>query len=186
MAATISISPQFPASFCGITSIFEYRNQDGLHTWNCCGQAAMATLLTRGGVQTIANWKTNVRDLEEDHPPDIAWGYFGTSQARMGQMASVYGKPLKIYGGYYSLKAAVASQKPVAVMLEVSKGKAGGASAQGLAGHWLIVFGYDEKNVYTTNFGGPFRRIDWYRFELGWESWMPAAIGMQKRAISIF
>jgi uncharacterized protein YvpB len=118
-------------------------------------------------------------------PPDIAWGYFGTSKQRMGQMIQGYGKSMLSHTGYSAMKGRVAQGKPVAVMLDVSKGMAGTATSPALAGHWMVVFAYDSTWVYTTNFGGAYRRIDWARFDRGWTSWMAAAIGMHTTAISI-
>jgi hypothetical protein len=169
----------------GLPSIFEYVNDDGNSPINCCGQAAMATLLTKKGLQKTASASTNVKTLEAQFPPDIAWGYFGTSKQRMEQMITAHGRLMQTHLGHNQLKSRVSAGKPVAVMLDVSKGMAGSPSAQGLAGHWMVVFAFDNKWVYTTNFGGVYRRIDWARFDRGWNSWMPAAIGMHQAAISV-
>jgi hypothetical protein len=173
------------SSLCGMMSIFEYVNQDGNYPINCCGQAAMATLLTRKGLMKTASASTNVKTLEAAYPPDIAWGYLGTSKQRMQQMVQAHGRSMLTHTGYNILKSRVAQGTPVAVMLDVSEGMAGTSASPALAGHWLVVFAFDNKWVYTTNFGGAYRRIDWGKFNLGWNSWMAAAIGMQKTAISI-
>jgi hypothetical protein len=183
MAQTVCSQPSSTRK--GLTSIFEYVNEDGNSPINCCGQAAMATLLTKKGLMKTASAATNVKTLEAQFPPDIAWGYFGTSKQRMEQMIKAQGRWMQTHTGHNALKLNVGVGIPVAVMLDVSKGMAGSASAQGLAGHWMVVFAFDNKWVYTTNFGGEYRRIEWAKFNLGWNSWMPTAIGMYQTAISV-
>ena len=115
-----------------------------------------------------------VQKLEKTHPPDGFSLKIGTSWQRMGTMSQYYGLKTQWISGEAAVKASIREGKPVMVMLDVAKDRAGGDFGLflGMGGHWTVVYGYDTAgNYYITNWQEANqinRKITGDRFRIGW------------------
>lgn len=169
------------AGFTGQPSIFQYTNTGMPTTNNSCGQAAIATILTYYRVKPQDTGYTVVREIYSRFGPDIAGGIMGTSWQRMGSALRGYGVPANWYGGEAGLKNAISLNKPCLVMLDVGAMPEEGWKSWG--GHWVVAYGYDNDNVYLTNWNpGPSGYSDggkcsWAAFRKGWNTWLTQSNG---------
>lgn len=170
-----------PEKYHGIPSIFEYINQDGKHQQRNCGQAATATFLQYhgriGDALVMAHKAMEI--VESAFPPDIFFGLFGTSRRQVERSCKQYGLELQEILGKDSLRAALSAQQPVMVMLGVSGGKFWRWNLP--SGHWMVAYGYDEDNVYLTNWG----YMTWTEFENGWNKMIPRIINMRNKGLVV-
>lgn len=181
MASLVEADDAAFAEYCGLLSIFEYTNQDGtLTTWNC-GQAAMATLLTHHGLLEAdpGRAEAQMRQIEDDYPPNVLGGWFGTSRGRVEKALRNHGLPVAEVRGEDALRAALEQRNPVAVMLGVPGPRWCGVQLPG--GHWMIAYGFDERRVYLTNWGS----MSWDEFRRGWGSLVSRLIRMNGRGLTV-
>lgn len=156
--------------------IWQYTNSGGIDKSTCCGQAAVATMLGYWNPTAYPDRTDNayVQKLEKSHPPDGFSLKIGTSWQRMGTMARTYGLQTQWISGEAAVKTSIREGKPVMVMLDVAKDRAGGDFGLflGMGGHWTVVYGYDTAgNYYITNWkeeNSVNRKITGDRFRIGW------------------
>jgi hypothetical protein len=166
--------------FRGLESLFEFTNIDGALVRTNCGQAAAATFLTQygklqGSEQSAGDIMTM---LERDYPPDQFFGFLGTGRGQVERICRVYRQPVREIEGENDLKVCLRRQQPVIVMLGVSAGRLlGHIDLPG--GHWMVAFGYDDDNVYLSNWG----TMPWGEFRRGWHSPVPRLISMFGRGL---
>jgi hypothetical protein len=108
-----------PASYRGLSVIYEYTNADGdLRRFNC-GQAAACTFLTHHGSfpadpdPELAH--AVMTAVEADHPPDNAGGWFGTSRRRVERVCRTHGIELEEVEGETELRERLADGHLTAV-----------------------------------------------------------------------
>ena len=148
MATRGSQSP-YQSGVWGMPTIWQWVNSDGQYSGTNCGTAAMATLMTRYKGSQYPPWSNPnpVRRIERDWlGPDVALGQAGTSRWRMESIATKYGFNYG-WGDESQLNSTLAAKKPVAVMLDI--GKCPDWKQWGF--HWVVVYAYDSKNYYVTN-----------------------------------
>jgi hypothetical protein len=178
MAETITPDAD-AAHYHGLPSVFGYTNDDGrLVRWNC-GQAAAATFLTCYGVfaPDPGRAAATMAALESVHPPDQLAGYFGTGRRRVERICRAYGVELDEVVGEAALRAALDRSRPVIIMLGVPAGRFLGVDLPG--GHWVVAYGYDDGNVYLSNWG----QMTWPEFNTGWDGFVPGLIRMRGRGL---
>lgn len=162
----------------GLEWIFEYTIQDGaLSAWNC-GQAAAATLLTHHGRMNPLKAAANMAWLERHYPPDQFGGWFGTGRQRLEGMLRAGGINAVDVIGINRIRAQLARNNPVILMLGLSFGRLLGIDLPG--GHWMVAYGYDRENVYLTN-GWPVR---WFDLPGHWNTLTARWIRMSGRGLA--
>jgi hypothetical protein len=180
MAQILTYEQMKAADYRGLASIYEYTNDDGaLQKWNC-GQAAAATLLTHLGqfepnpqkASEIMSW------IENNHPPDVAGGWFGSSRRRVTRICRSRGVELDEINGIAELRRELDRGNPVIMMLGVHAGKFWRFDLPG--GHWAVAYGYDSQNLYLTNWGEP---CPWDDFGWRWRSMVSRIIQMSERGL---
>ena len=184
MSSTVHPDGADPNSYRGLPSIFEYVNGDGiLHKFNC-GQAAACTFLTHYRVfpdqidSTAAH--AIISTIETEHPPDNLGGWFGASRRRVERICRTHGKPVEEIEGEAELRKRLATMQPVIVMV----GTEGPAVLKwhAPAGHWMVAFGYDDRQIYLTNGAAP--GMPWEEFREWWGSFVPRLISMRNAGLS--
>jgi hypothetical protein len=171
------------AAFRGKSPIFEFTNADGQARWQeyNCGQAAAATFLTLHGVVAPPAADQLMAQLERDHPPDNLAGYFGTSRRRVERMLRAFDlKPVEI-DGEDELRGSLDEGNPVIVMLGVPGPRVLGVTMP--SGHWMVAYGYDDEQVFLTNWGGA--TMTWEEFRAGWKAMVPWLINMRRKGIGV-
>jgi len=179
MACFITPTDRDAAAYHGVGRIFEYSNYDGRLMRTNCGQAAAATFLTfHGKIPPIEERAQRVMKLiERDHPPDNLAGLFGTSRRRVERICRAYGIRTRAIQGEAALRGHVALGNPVIVMLGVTVERRGWPLPMG---HWMVVYGYDEENVFITNW---YQHMSWEVFRDGWDRFIPRLINMRGRGL---
>lgn len=172
---SIAMAQNLSNSAQGLQSIFEYINQDGALCETNCGLAAAATFLTHLGL--VPNPGPVMDWLERFYPPDIVFGFFGTSRRRVEQICRRFDIRLRSIQGEESLKRELDACRPVMVMLAVPAGQFAGFDLPG--GHWMVAYGYDAERVYLTNWGS----MTWDEFRKGWNGTIPRLIQMRNRGL---
>jgi hypothetical protein len=164
----------------GLAEIFEFINDDGELCYRNCGQAAAATLLTHEGVFQPASKPAMqlMRAIENAHPPDNLFGWFGSSRRCVTRICKAHGLELTPIDGEDDLRRELDRANPVIVMLGVPGGKFLGFDLPG--GHWMVAYGYDQEYVYLTNCGV----MTWPEFRAGWDSMVPRLIQMRRRGLA--
>jgi hypothetical protein len=164
----------------GLAEIFQFVNDDGELFYRNCGQAAAATLLTHQGVlkPTEQSASQLMRAIENAHPPDNVFGWFGSSRRCVTHICKKHGVTLEEVDGENELRRELDRGNPVLVMLGVSAGKFFGFDLPG--GHWMVAYGYDDESVYLTNNGA----MPWDDFRAGWQSLVPRLIQMGRRGLA--
>jgi hypothetical protein len=159
----------------GLHRLLAYRNQDGTLVEKNCGLAAAATALHHKHLYS----KHNLTHLEDEYPPDILFGLFGTSKSRVCEILSAYGCRWREVRGETALKHALRNKHLVLVMLSIP--------TRGIlpAGHWMAAFAYDKQCVHLTNYHRHKDQMSWSLFREGWGSTLSAFIYMQKTGIAI-
>lgn len=168
-----------PPNYCGLTSIFEYTNDDGELCRTNCGQAAAATFLTHcGKFAPRADRAAQVMQvLERSFPPDNLLGLFGTSRRQVERICKAHATPLRAIRGCDALCDSLRKGQPVIVMLGVSGGKFLKWELPG--GHWMVACGFDAEHVHLTNWG----TMTWQEFEKGWQALVPRLINMHGQGL---
>jgi len=168
------------SDFFGLSSIFEYTNDDGTLCNTNCGQAAAATLLTHlGKFAPLADQARQVMHLlEKTFPPDNFFGLLGTSRRRVERICRANGAPVRPVVGRDALCARLRAGLPVIVMLGVSGGRFLNRDLPG--GHWMVACGYDAERIYLTNWG----TMPWPEFDASWNKLVPRLINMHGKGLA--
>ena len=137
----------------GLPSIYEFINSDGEHRKFNCGQAAACTILTLCEVlpppPSDEAARLSMMSIEAQHPPDNLGGWFGTSRRRVERILRSHDIPFKAIHGEANLRETLAEGRPVMVMIGTEGPKVWKWHAP--AGHWIVLYGFDEDRVYCTN-----------------------------------
>jgi hypothetical protein len=170
------VSPSVGSGFQGVPSIYEFTNDDGSDPRRACAHAAVATMLRFRGLEAV-----RVGDLEARFPADVLRGAWGTSRRQVERMIRAGGRPLAVVEGVDALRRSLTARQPAVVMLDISEYPGRWPWTWRLGGHWVVAYGFDEENVYLSNWGD----MTWARFAACWGSWMPRAIGMCRRGLVV-
>jgi hypothetical protein len=156
-----------PESYQGLPTLYEFVNSDGSLTRFNCGQAAACTLLAHCGAATVADVETAcslMGAIEEAHPPDNFGGWFGTSRRRVERICHAHGIQLEEVSSEAELRAALVADRPVAVLVQLPGPKVWGFRIP--VGHWMVAYGYDEDQIFLTNYDSP--GMPWDDFRRAW------------------
>jgi hypothetical protein len=167
-----------PETYRGLPNLFEFVNADGGLTRYNCGQAAACTLLTHSQATSATDPETAcalMAAVEAAHPPDNLGGWFGTSRRRVERICQSRGIDLDEVNGEDELRAALAVGRPVAVMVELPGPKVW--KWQLPVGHWMVAYGYDDRQVFLSNCGSP--GMSWDEFRRAWGGLVPRLISMR-------
>jgi hypothetical protein len=169
-----------PGCYRGIRRIFQFTNSDGSFVPFNCGQAAAATYLAFNGLLPSCEEQSGevMSWIETAHPPDIVGGWFGSSRRRIARICNSFGLPLEEIHGEQLLREQLNNCRPVLVMLDVP-GRNLFKRWTLPAGHWMVAFGFDEENVYLTNWGA----MTWPAFRQRWNGLTPRLIGMRNQGL---
>jgi hypothetical protein len=168
-----------PATYRGLPSVYEYVNGDGeLRKFNC-GQAVACSLLTQLQVFPQDPDAATAHDLmlwvEEEHPPDNVGGWLGTSRRRVERICRTNGiEPIEV-DGEEELRTSIAAGKPVMVMVGTEGPRVWKWTVP--AGHWMLAYGYDDRQLFLTNWSAP--GMNWDEFRYWWDGIVPRVIGMR-------
>lgn len=173
-----------PATYRGLSVIYEYTNADGdLRRFNC-GQAAACTFLTHCGAFSgglVAELAHAVMTaVEAEHPPDNAGGWFGTSRRRVERICRTHGFELEEVDGEAELRDRIAEGRPVIVMVGTEGPRIWKWHAP--AGHWMVAYGYDDDQIFLTNYGAP--GMPWDEFRERWGALVPRLISMRNTGLT--
>ncbi len=180
MAGSISNGNVHGNDYQGLDSIFEFTNDDGKLDYFNCGQAAAATLLCHLGqfpaevpqARDVMDW------IETYHPPDNLAGYFGSSRRRVIRICKAKGVRLQVITGEEALRKELDQGRPVILMLGTVAGKLWKFDLPG--GHWVVAYGYDDANVYLSNWGCP---LPWTELRVIWHSLVSRLNQMNNRGL---
>jgi hypothetical protein len=167
-----------PATYRGLPSVYEFINSDGeLRGYNC-GQAAACSLLSFAGVLVAEPDPAVARKLmtavEEANPPDNVGGWFGTSRRRVERICRTHGVDLDEVAGEAELRESLVAGRPVIVMVGTEGPRI--LKWYAPAGHWVLAYGYDDRQLFTTNWNGS---IPWDEFRRRWSALVPRLIRMR-------
>lgn len=129
-----------------------------------CGQAAACTLLAYYG--KIPAKQSAMADIEDDYPPNIMGGYFGTSAGQVRKILECYLSVEEVVGPI-ELVNALRNGTPVVVMFQTSN----------WSGHWVVATGITGKFIHLTNYGD----MPVEEFLSKWNGWLPKLIGFNQR-----
>src|SRR5262245_25740791 len=95
------------AEYHGLAEIFAFINDDGELCYRNCGQAAAATLLTYQGAFKTTPERAMVlmRAIENAHPPDNLFGWFGSSRRCVTRICRAHGIELTAVEGEDAFRA---------------------------------------------------------------------------------
>ena len=178
MAGTIFPDGADPETYHGLPALYEFVNADGGRTRFNCGQAAACTLLTHCEAVPATDSEAAcalMAAIEEAHPPDNLGGWFGTSRRRVERICQSHGIVLDEVHGEDGLRPALAAGRPVAVMVELPGPKVW--KWQVPVGHWMVVYGYDDGQVFLSNYHSP--GMPWEEFRRAWGGLVPRLISMR-------
>ena len=168
----------------GLSSIYEFINSDGEQRKFNCGQAAACTLLTSCDALPSEPQEEAARlsmmAIETQHPPDNIGGWFGTSRRRVERILRTHGIPFKAIEGEAKLRESLSEGRPVIVMVGTEGPKIWKWHAP--AGHWIVLYGFDERQVFCTNWNDP--GISWEEFRRRWNGIVPRFISMRNIGLS--
>jgi hypothetical protein len=172
-----------PATYRGLSSIYEFINSDGEFRKFNCGQAAACTLLTQYHILPIDLEPDPAREVMEcvecDHPPDNVGGWAGTSRRRVERICRAHGLPVEVAEGEEELRHCLDRNRPVMVMVGTEGPRIWKWNAP--AGHWMVAYGYDANQIYVTNWSGP--GMPWPEFRRRWQALVPRLISMCNRGL---
>lgn len=168
-----------PATYRGLPSVYEFINSDGEHRRFNCGQAAACSLLSFAGVLVAepdpAVARTLMMAVEEANPPDNFGGWFGTSRRRVERICRRHGMELEVVRGEDELRASLAAGRPAIVMLGTEGPRLWKWHAP--AGHWMLAYGFDDRQIFLTNWSSP--AMPWDEFRRWWRAIVPRMISMR-------
>ena len=184
MAGTIEPHDRDPESYRGLPSLYEFINSDGGLRRTNCGQAAACTLLMHhAGLPPAADPEAAcglMCAIEEAHPPDNLFGWFGTSRRRVERICQAHGITLDEVAGEDELRAALTAGRPVAVMLQLPGPKLWRVTAP--VGHWVVAYGFDDRQVFVSNFVST--GMTWNDFRRAWGGFVPRLISMRNTGLA--
>jgi hypothetical protein len=157
----------------GIHTLIAYRNHDGDLSSTNCGLAAAATALHCKRLF----FETRLTSLEKSFPPDVFFGFFGTSKTRVCEILSAYRCAWCQVHGKHALKRAIQRRHPVLVMLSLPTFLP--------KGHWMVAYAYDDTHVHLTNYRSHHDRMTWGSFTSGWDSTLASVIDMDNTGIAV-
>jgi hypothetical protein len=179
MAQFYTPTPNDPATYEGLDSIFEFLNGDGKPNFQKfnCGQAAACTLLThlRFYQPDEATAPQVLGRIESEHPPDNVAGWAGSSRRRVERICLAHGLDVMEVDGEDALKDMLDRRMPVIVMLQTQGASIWKFTIPG--GHWVVAFAYDSTGVYVTN--NSVSPIPWDLFREKWNGIMTRMNNMQ-------
>jgi hypothetical protein len=185
MAVRIYPDGADPASYRGLESIYEFINSDGEWRQFNCGQAAACSLLSFVRATSpdpdAEHARRVMRVVEEQHPPDNLGGWFGTSRRRVERICRAHGIELEQVAGEEDLRDCLESGLPVVLMLGTEGPKIWKWHAP--AGHWVVAYGFDDRQVFATNWSGP--GVPWDEFRRRWNALAPRLIGMRNTGLAV-
>jgi len=183
MAGTLLPGGADPDTYRGLPALYGFVNADGELTRYNCGQAAACTLLTQAhAVPPAADPEAAcalMAAVEAAHPPDNLFGWLGTSRRRVERICLAHGIELDEVHGEDELRAALAAGRPAALMVELPGPVVGGWRAP--VGHWMVAYGFDDRQVFLSNCGGP--GMPWDEFRRAWGGLVPRLISMRNTGL---
>jgi hypothetical protein len=182
VAGTIFPDGADPATYRGLPALFEFVNSDGDLTRFNCGQAAACTLLTHYHALTAADPQAAcalMTAIEEAHPPDNLGGWFGTSRRRVERICHSHGITLDEIHGEEALRSALAAGRPAAMMVELPGPMIWRWRAP--VGHWMVAYGFDDRQIFLSNCGSP--GMPWDEFRRAWNGLVPRLISMRNTGL---
>ncbi len=177
MAGTIHPDGSNPAAYRGLPTLFEFVNADGTQRRFNCGQAAACTLLTH--FHAIPPAADLMAAVEAAHPPDNLGGWFGTSRRQVERICRSRAIELEEIHGEDELRATLSAGRPAAVMVELPGPMIWRWRAP--VGHWMVAYGFDEQQIYLSNFGSP--GMPWDDFRRAWAGLVPRLISMRNTGL---
>lgn len=167
-----SLTP--PPGSIGRAHLYQYTNSGVKpdQQFNACGQAAMATVLSAVGVKPEDPTNAVMQALYDRFPPDIVFGYLGTSYRRVEQALTAHGVGWTWQEGEQRLQEALRAGHLAVVMLDVGATDDEGWGSIG--GHWTVVYAMDDAHVYLSNWPWD-DRCTWANFRKGWDTQMTRA-----------
>jgi hypothetical protein len=182
MAGTIHPDGADPGTYHGLPALYEFVNADGeLRRFNC-GQAAACTLLTQCQATAATDPEaacTLMAAIEEAHPPDNLGGWFGTSRRRVERICHSRGIELDEVHGEDELRTALSVGRPVAMMVELPGKRFW--KWQLPVGHWMVAYGFDDRQLFLSNCGSP--GMAWDEFRRAWAGLVPRLISMRNTGL---
>lgn len=185
MASRIYPDGADPATYRGLPSIYEFINSDGnLRPYNC-GHAAGTSFLTFAGAfpndLEPAEAHRIIASIEDEHPPDNMGGWFGASRRRIERMCRTNGVKFERIAGEDELRASLAACRPVIVVIGTEGSRVWKWPLP--RGHWMVAYGYDEQQIFLTNWSSP--GMPWPEFRRWWGSFVPRLVSMHNRGLSL-
>ena len=167
----------------GLPSLFGFENSDGELTKFNCGQAAACTLLNHfHAVPAVADGDAAcalMEAVESAHPPDNLGGWFGTSRRRVERICLTHGIDLVEIDGEGELRSALVAGRPVAVMVQLAGSRF--LRWQMPAGHWMVAYGFDDKQIYLSNYHDA--GMPWDEFRRAWGGLVPRLVSMRNKGL---
>jgi hypothetical protein len=183
MAGTFLPGGADPDTYRGLPALYGFVNADGELTRYNCGQAAACTLLTQAhAVPPAADPEAAcglMAAVEQAHPPDNLFGWLGTSRRRVERICQAHGIELEEVHGEDELRAALAAGRPAAMMVELPGPVIWRWRAP--VGHWMVAYGYDDRQVFLSNYGAA--GMSWDEFRRAWGGLVPRLISMRNTGL---
>lgn len=178
--------------YMGRTGLYEFVNSDGRWRQFNCGQAAACTIVTAwtavaGDQQSVGDgeggaWPNDLmRRIEKEHPPDNLGGWLGSSRRRVERILRSHGVPWRVVRGERALRAALAAEQLVVVMVQTPGVRFGRWRIPG--GHWIVLYGYDDERIFCTNWNEA--GILWPDFRAAWSGWVPRVMSMRQIGLAM-
>jgi hypothetical protein len=117
--------------------------------------------------------------VEDAHPPDNLGGWFGTSRRRVERICQAHGITLDEIHGEEALRSALGAGRPAAMMVELPGPMVWRWRAP--VGHWMVAYGYDDRQLFLSNCGSP--GMPWNEFRRAWNGLVPRLISMRNTAL---
>jgi hypothetical protein len=178
MAGTILPTGADSESYRGLPSLYEFVNSDGGMTRFNCGQAAACTMLSHFGAVT-GDARALMAAVEEAYPPDNLFGWLGTSRRRVERICRAYGIELDDIHGEDELRTKLAAGRPAALMVELPGPAVWRWRVP--AGHWVVAYGFDDREVFLSNYHNP--GMTWDEFRAAWNGLVPRVISMRNTGL---
>ena len=124
-------------------NFIEYTNYDGIHVNTNCGEVAITTLLVNKG--KIDNGPDAVKFIENQYPPDILFGWFGTSPTQIQTVCEKFGCPLQKDSGVDNLIKCLQKGKLCILLIGWMEGLKP-------CGHWTVAHKFNDNIVSLANY----------------------------------
>lgn len=160
----VTYNDSWNGTYRGMGSIFEYDNYaPGVKSSNACGPAAAATVLADWGLLSKDTNGAGMAQVYNRYPPDVNNGNWGSTPGRVQSALAGYGMGTYWGSGEASLKEHLKNELEAIVLLDL-----GNMGGQWWTAHYVVVFGYDDKYVYVTNWPSNANKMSWEKFRKGW------------------